>query len=178
MDQRSFRNLLRRTVAIPVILLMLLAATLVMEILSLTSAQRGVDQTDRVVAAARDLFGSMVSMETGLRGYYATHDTSFLDPYAAARPEIPKQLARLEQLVAEDPGQRQRVRELGKLDQQWMDHAESLLANPEVRNLSTEEYATGKAIMDQIRSKQRDLVDAEQHTRQARFDHAARLSRW
>ena len=177
MDQRSFRNLLRRTVAIPVILLMLLAATLVMEILSLTSAQRGVDQTDRVVAAARDLFGSMVSMETGLRGYYATHDTSFLDPYAAARPEIPKQLARLEQLVAEDTGQRQRVRELGKLDQQWMDHAESLLANPEVRNLSTEEYATGKAIMDQIRSKQRDLVDAEQHTRQARFDHAARLSR-
>lgn len=177
MDQRSFRNLLRRTVAIPVILLVLLAGTLVMEILSLTSAQRWVDRTDRVVSSARDLFRSMVDMETGLRGYYATHDTSFLEPYYAARPEVPIQLARLEQLISDSPDQVQRLHQLGELDQRWMQYADALLANPEVRSLSTDEYANGKALMDQVRGKQRELVDTEQHTRQARFDHATRLSR-
>ena len=38
MDQRSFQKLLRRTVLIPVALLLLLTATLVVEILGLTTS--------------------------------------------------------------------------------------------------------------------------------------------
>ncbi len=53
MDERSFQRLLRRTVAIPVALLVLLAIVLVVEILSLTGSLRLVDHTDQVITNAR-----------------------------------------------------------------------------------------------------------------------------
>jgi CHASE3 domain sensor protein len=86
MDKSSFNKLLQRTVAIPVVLLVLLAAILLVEILSLTSALRWVDHTDQVIAGARQVMRYMVDMETGVRGYHLTGDTSFLQPYNEARP--------------------------------------------------------------------------------------------
>ncbi len=81
MDQRSFQRLLRRTVLIPVVLLGLLAVTLVVEIVSLTASLHWVDQTDQIIASARQLMGNMLDMEGSLRGYYATGDKAFLDSY-------------------------------------------------------------------------------------------------
>ncbi len=49
MDERSFQRLLRRTVAIPVALLVLLAGVLVVEILTLTDSLRRVAHTDQVI---------------------------------------------------------------------------------------------------------------------------------
>jgi len=67
MDERSFHRLLRRTVAIPVALLVLLAVVLVVEILSLTSALRWVDHAEEVVADSRELMRNMTNMETAIR---------------------------------------------------------------------------------------------------------------
>ena len=64
MDERSFQRLLRRTVAIPVALLVLLAVVLVVEILSLTSTLRQFDSTLEVISNARSLLRYMVDMES------------------------------------------------------------------------------------------------------------------
>ncbi len=96
MDQRSFQRLLRRTVLIPVVLLLLLTATLVVEILGLTTSFGWVDHTDDVILNARQLMRYMLDMESGLRGFHLTGDQSFLDAYNAAKPKVPEQ--------AGDPG--------------------------------------------------------------------------
>ena len=92
MDQRSFQRLLRRTVALPVVLLVLLAIVLACEILLLSATLRWVDHSDQVISDARQLQRQIVEMETGLRGYHLTGDSAFLDSYNDAKSKVPDQL--------------------------------------------------------------------------------------
>src|ERR1035438_10285755 len=108
MDPRSFQKLLRRTVLIPVVLLLLLTATLVIEILGLTTSFGWVDHTDQVIANSRQLMRSMLDMESGLRGFLLTGDQSFLDAYKAANKVVPEQLAALDRMTADNPSQQRR----------------------------------------------------------------------
>src|ERR1019366_6423409 len=92
MDQRSFQRLLRRTVLIPVVLLLLLTATLVVEIVGLRTSFGWVDHTDQVITNARQLMRYMTDMEAELRGFYLTRDQSFLDAYDSVKQGVPEQL--------------------------------------------------------------------------------------
>jgi PAS domain S-box-containing protein len=169
MDQRSFQRLLRRTVLIPVILLILLAVTLVVEILTLTSSLKWVDHAEQVISNSRQLMRYMVDMETGVRGYHLTADKSFLEPYEAAKPRVPEQLALLLRLTADTPDQQRRIQEIQQADVRWMAYAEGLLRLPPGRSMSSEEFAAGKQLMDQIREKQRDFLAAEDELRNVRY---------
>ena len=175
MDQRSFQKLLRRTVLLPVALLLLLAATLVVEILLLNASIRWVDHTDQVIANARQLIRYMVDMESGIRGYFLTGDTFFLDSYIAAKPQVPEQLALLEQLTSDNPDQAQRIGEIRDLDLRWIRYAENLLLHPNPHTLSSQDYAAGKELMDRIHAKQREILDAEDRLHHARYRRAAVL---
>lgn len=170
MDQRSFQRLLRRTVLIPVVLLVLLAVTLLVEILTLTSSLKWVDHAEQVISNSRQLMRYMVDMETGVRGYHLTGDKSFLEPYEAAKPVIPEQLALLLKLTADDPGQQRRIREIQDLDLRWIDYADSLLRQPVGTPLMTfSDFQAGKELMDQVRAKQREVLDVEDHLRNVRY---------
>ena len=175
MDHRSFQKLLRRTVLLPVALLLLLAATLVVEILLLNASIRWVDHTDQVIANARQLIRYMVDMESGIRGYFLTGDKFFLDSYIAAKPQVPEQLALLEQLTSDNPDQAQRIGEIRDLDLRWIRYADNLLLHPNPRTLSSQDYAAGKELMDRIRAKQREILDAEDRLHHARYRRAAVL---
>jgi len=169
MDERSFQRLLRRTVAIPVILLVLLAVTLLAEILTLTKSLKWVDHAERVISNSRQLMRYMVDMETGVRGYHLTGDKTFLEPYEAAKAHISEQLALLIKLTADNPSQQQRLKEVGELDLRWMQYAEDLLQQPAGRPVSAQEFESGKDLMDQIRAKQREILDAEEQLRDVRY---------
>ena len=69
MDERTFKRTLRRTVTVPVAVLILRAVALVVEILLLSSALRGVDHEDQVIADARALMRYLVDMESAIRGW-------------------------------------------------------------------------------------------------------------
>ena len=88
MDQRSFQSLLRRTVALPVVLLVLLALMLAAETLLLSWSLRWVDHSDHVIAEARTAMRSVVEMDTALRGYYLTGDQSFLESYDEVKAKL------------------------------------------------------------------------------------------
>ncbi len=175
MDERSFQRLLRRTVAIPVTLLVLLAVTLLVEILSLTSSLKWVDHAEQVISNSRQLMRYMVDMETGVRGYHLTGDRSFLGPYEAAKPRIPQQFALLLNLTVKNPDQQQRLKELQDLDRRWIDYAEALLQQPVRNSLPLQEFAAGKELMDQIREKQRKILSVEDQLRDARYRRATIL---
>src|SRR5271157_3581125 len=169
MDQRSFQRLLRRTVLIPVVLLMLLAVTLLVEILTLTSSLKWVDHAEQVISNSRQLMRYMVDMETGVRGYHLTGDKSFLEPYQAAKPRVPEQLALLLKLTADNPGQQRRIKEIQDLDLRWIDYSDALLRQPVGNTLSLREFQAGKDLMDQIRAKQREILAVEDELRNVRY---------
>jgi PAS domain S-box-containing protein len=176
MDQRSFQRLLRRTVLIPVALLLLLTATLVVEILGLTTSFGWVDHTDQVIVNVRQLSRYMLDMESGLRGYYLTGDRLFLDAYNTAKAAFPEQLEVMTQLTKDNPSQRRLVQELRELDLSWIQYSEQLLRQPAPRSLSSKEFTADKQLMDQIRSKQRQLLDAEDRLHRVRYRRAELLS--
>jgi PAS domain S-box-containing protein len=175
MDERSFQRLLRRTVAIPVTLLVLLAVTLLIEILTLTSSLKWVDHAEQVISNSRQLMRYMVDMETGIRGYHLTGDKSFLEPYEAAKPRVPEQLALLLKFTVNDPGQQRRLKEIQDLDSRWIDYADALLRQPAGKSLSIGEFAAGKELMDQIRAKQREILSVEEQLRDVRYRRATIL---
>ncbi len=169
MDQRRFKRLLRRTVLIPVVLLMLLAVTLLVEILTLTASLKWVDRAEQVISNSRQLMRYMVDMETGVRGYHLTGDKTFLDPYEQAKPRVPEQVALLLKLTADTPDQQRRVKEIEQANLRWIDYAEALLREPPGKPLSSEEFATGKQLMDQIRTQQRQFLAAEDEMRNVKY---------
>jgi PAS domain S-box-containing protein len=175
MDQRRFQRLLRRTVAIPVTLLVLLAVTLLVEILTLTSSLKWVDHAEQVISNSRQLMRYMVDMETGVRGYHLTGDKTFLEPYQASKARVPEQTALLLRLTAENPGQQRRIEEVRGLDTRWIEYAEALLQQPVHNSVSIKEFETGKQLMDQVRAKQREILAAEEQLRDARYRRATIL---
>src|SRR5271166_4112515 len=175
MDQRRFNRLLRRTVLIPVVLLVLLAVTLLVEILTLTSSLKWVDHAEQVISNSRQLMRYMVDMETGVRGYHLTGDKSFLEPYEASKARVPAQQELLLKLTAESPEQQRRFREIQDLDNRWINYAEALMQQPAGNTLSIQEFQTGKELMDQIRAKQREVLGVEEQLRDARYRRATIL---
>jgi PAS domain S-box-containing protein len=176
MDERSFHRLLRRTVAIPVALLVLLAVVLVVEIVSLTSALRWVDHAEEVVADSRELMRNMTNMETAIRGFYLTSDRSLLEPFVASKSTVYRELGLLEKLTVNEPEVQQRLAEVRELDLRWIDYADQLL-NKQSSQLSPAEYATEKELMEQIRTRQLALLHSEEQTRDNHIRRATLLNR-
>ena len=176
MDQRSFQKLLRRTVLIPVAVLLLLTATLVVEILGLTTSFGWVDHADQVIVDTRQLMRSMTDLESELRGFFLTGDRSFLDAYNSAKAGVLEQLTVLDHLTSDNPGQQRRLQELRDLDFRWIQYSEQLLRQPGARSLSPQEFTAGKQLMDQVRAKQREVLDTEQHLHEVRHRRATLLS--
>src|SRR5271165_2758337 len=159
MDERSFQRLLRRTVALPVALLVLLAIVLVVEILSLTSSLRQVDSTLEVISNARSLLRYMVDMESSIRGYYLTGKSEYLQPFVADKSAVSRELAVLRQLTADNPVQAHRIEELDELDRRWIAFADrSLAESPQDR---AAEFEQGKQLMDRIHVLHTEVLDTE-----------------
>src|SRR5271156_1082547 len=105
MDERSLPRLLRRTVAVPVALLILLAGVLGVEILTLTESLRLVDHTDQVITNARQALRNMVDMESSARGFELTGDDKFLKTFQSAESQVPSSIEALSQLTSDNPAQ-------------------------------------------------------------------------
>src|SRR3954447_20453123 len=84
LDQPHVRRTLTRMIALPVILVTILAVVFLGQITYLLSTTQSVDHTDNVIAHADHLQKLLVDMETGLRGYLVTGSPVFLDPYRQA----------------------------------------------------------------------------------------------
>lgn len=176
MDQRSFQSLLRRTVAIPVVMLVLLAAILAGEMLLFTALLHWVDHSDQVIANTRQVMRNIVEMETGLRGYYLTHDPTFLQPYNDDRSKVTEQFNHLQELTADNPGQQVRLRQLRDLYVQWVQWADQQLAQPRGTVPSADERLSEQQLMTNIRNKQREFVGGEEVLRAKRARRATALN--
>jgi PAS domain S-box-containing protein len=177
MDERSFQRLLRRTVAIPVALLGLLAVVLVIEILTLTGSLRLVDHTDQVIANARQALRYMVDMESSARGFELTGDEKFLTTFQSAESQVPSSVDALTQLTADNSAQQARVREIRRLDENWVRWAEREIAARPSKKPTEDELLQGDALMEQIRNRGREIIAEEERLLHLRTRRATYLSR-
>src|SRR5271165_3350513 len=177
MDERAFQTLLRRTVAIPVALLGLLALVLALEIITLTQSLHMVDHTDQVISNARQAMRYMTDMESSARGFELTGDQRFLAPFRNAEAQLPASIDALTKLTSDSPLQQSRVRDIRRLDENWIQWAEREIAAHADKRPTEDELLQGDALMEQIRNRQREILAEEDRLLQLRTRRATNWSR-
>jgi PAS domain S-box-containing protein len=140
-------------------------------------------QTLRGMSTANELFSDLKDAESGQRGYLATGDEIFLEPYLAVRDTFTGQLSKLRQLTRDNSAQQRRLDILSPLIGDKMALLEQTI---ELRRKQDGAAALlmlssgrGKQLMDTIRVQFRDFDREEERRlqREAQFrDNQSQLS--
>jgi PAS domain S-box-containing protein len=123
---------------------------------SLARARADLAHTHRVIEENQTLFSLVQDAETGLRGYLVTEDLADLAPYTLAVEAIPHSEARLAGLVADNPGQAERVRDLNIAIAERLAVIEQSLMRARERDLdgarAVVQSGAGRAAMTRVRA--------------------------
>ena len=177
MQSRNFRNLLRRMLFLPLVLLVLLVVILVFEVLALTSNLRWVDHSAHVIDASRQSMRLVTEMESSVRGYDLTGDTKFVDAFMQGKAQLPDKIDRMVELTADNQLQQNRLKDIRDLDNQWIEWAERQIAVRPARGPSESDMLYGVGLMDQIRNHQRVVVVEEERLLSRRTQQASLVGR-
>ncbi|MEQ9607924.1 MAG: CHASE3 domain-containing protein, partial [Kiloniellaceae bacterium] len=120
-----------------------------------------------VLQELEHLLEAMINQETGLRGYLLSGDESFLEPYHAGIEQFEEAYRVAEALVAEDPDQLTRLKELLALGTAWRtgiaEEEIRLMSDPATRDQARamEISGAGKQSMESFRAKRREFFEVE-----------------
>ena len=87
---------------------------------SLILTTKWVNHTHEVIRVGETVSGSMVDMETGLRGYMVTGDENYLDPYYSGNKNFDKLIKVGAELTSDNDTQVKRWKEVELLKQEWI----------------------------------------------------------
>jgi CHASE3 domain sensor protein len=125
----------------------------------------GLYHTQKVIKTSTNLLQQLTDGETGMRGYGATANKTFLDPYNLAIPRINESLMQLGQLTEDNPAQVRRVDSIKLLVARQM---AVLKLNVETREAKGLDYMVGrhmflagKGNMDSIRDINKRVIETE-----------------
>ncbi len=140
------------------------------------SASASVEHTYRVIAQAQELMSRLKDAETGHRGYLLTGDKAFLEPYEAARRDVPQLEDELKRLILGDPRREQSMRDLDRLINARLVEMERVRG---LFELGDREGAAariraglGKRLMDEIRGLLGGATESERLLLEDRSAHA------
>ncbi len=179
-SQTNFRRRLAVALALPLLLMSILAGTLIWQVDRLTSVMQWVDHTDQVIAQANYTQKLLVDMETGLRGYLVTGNTEFLEPYQQGREAIAPAFDKLKRLISDNPAQVQRLAQLQTNYQQWNGYAQQMIALRK-QGGDYQSYAInapGKQKMDAIRREVTSFIQTEEGLREMRTRAVQQTTQW
>ncbi|MDQ3292180.1 MAG: CHASE3 domain-containing protein, partial [Bacteroidota bacterium] len=145
-----------------------------------------VSKSQAVVKTSSALQRHIVEMETGMRGFLLTGNEDFLEPYYAAKRQIPAQFSNLEYLVKDSPVQIRQVQQIKNTHQRWVNtFTEALISqkrsqtlendqlkNTGLQNLKNADNAMvsgGKKMMDSMRSMFIGLNNIENQVSESRL---------
>lgn len=183
---RAVSRPLRRRLAVMLGLagaaLALCLVLIVASLLGLTDSRRElVDRIDPAVVAARDLQAAVIDQETGMRGFVLVPDRAFLDPYLAGRSAETDSLARLHQLLDDEPRLSSLAAESEAAVARWRrEVAEPTIAGVERGDTSVttdEVQEAGRARFEELRADLDRLEAGLTMERQERSDNLASRAR-
>lgn len=160
MDPRDFNLLLRRTVLIPVALVLLLAAILFGNMLYMRSAVTEFEHSNEVVTHCRKFLRYALDMETGLRGYLLTGNREFMEPYESGSRDVRAELDALARLAERDTKYEAAVRDLDARMVAWQEFAAPLASGTISREVASDPNLNlrGKHLMDEVRASRDRLL--------------------
>jgi PAS domain S-box-containing protein len=174
-DLRNFNRILLQVFFLPVVALLLLAAALYVDIHNSNSTVGLIQQSDERITQTVLLENLILDEETGLRGYQATGDARFLQPYLDAQADLESQLEDLENVPGATASQRDHLRHLREAHDLWHNgFAEPVISIIRAggQTNDVDQNLHGKQLMDSIRTDL-DLV-----TREAQEGRARRIKGW
>ncbi len=178
MEYSKFKSLLRRVIVVPMLVTASLAGVLLWETFDLNKSMQWVDHTDRILDQSGHLLKLLVDMESAKRGYIATGDDRFLQPYLEGTKKFDPEFQALNHMLADNPQQQQRLKsvyagykESEKYDSRIIDLRRAGKADPTLI-----ENQQRKLSLDTLREQIAEFQDAEEKLRVERVQ-AAHL-RW
>ncbi|MFP5228587.1 MAG: CHASE3 domain-containing protein [Acidobacteriota bacterium] len=177
MKEAAFNRTLRHLVALPIVLLILMAGFLAWQIAAATVAQRALDHSDQVSAQVQELQNLFIDQETGLRGFQLTGDPIMLQPWKAAAAPIQAHFASLRSMLVDEPEQEKAIDDLEVRYNQWLGFADAVLSQDPASLKATGMDQRGKALMDGIRATTAKMLRHEENLRAAKSEHARWLQR-
>lgn len=121
----NLRTIVARTLAVPVLILLVLAIALAAWIAHMTRAEAWVQHTYNVTGMINESERFLIDQETGLRGYLLGGDPRFLQPYDAGRMRFGKSLHELARETDDNPGQQRRIATVREAYRRWFSSAEA-----------------------------------------------------
>jgi signal transduction histidine kinase len=147
-------------------------AVLLSMIDQLRAAEDRAKHSDEVLVLANRLERLVVDLETGERGFLITDQDDFLQPWRAAQAGFQGEAQMLERLVADDPEQQTRAREIMQAGTSYIEDYSVPLVEAAQRDLASARSATaiaeGKRRVDAIRAQFDRFVATEQNLAVAR----------
>jgi signal transduction histidine kinase len=156
-------------------------AVLLVAVDDLRDAARAARDSEEVLATANEFERLVIDLETSVRGFVLTGDDRFLEPWDAARRNLPDRAAALERLSAGNPEQARTARQLTQAASAYVEQyavpllEEARRGDPAARSVAA--TADGKRRVDAMRAgfdaftaTERPLAQAQQ----GRSDEAAR----
>ena len=157
-----------------------LVAVLVMAVVSYYALQErstGVErilQSLKMTRALEATISSVTDAETGHRGYLLLGDPSYLEPYTGALADLPRMIADIRRLAADDPAQLQRLADVEGL---VVERMATLTDGVELKRLAQSEAALdlvrsgrGQVMMQRLRALIDEMQTAERATLDASKD--------
>jgi len=163
LKKKTLRTKLLIGFAVPIALSFVIAAVIFTNINSLMKANFWVNHTHEVIAEGRGLLGSMIDMETGMRGYLVAGKEEYLEPYVSGNNSFTININKLKQTVSDNNKQVQRLLEVEKLSNNWLNQAAKVQIDMrkevEKSHLAVEEFqrisarTVGKEKFDALRGE-------------------------
>jgi CheY-like chemotaxis protein/signal transduction histidine kinase/CHASE3 domain sensor protein len=161
----SFRNQVLAGFIASIILVLLVGILSYKSINQLEDDTVWVDHTQKVIKTSNNLLQLLTDGETGMRGYGATANTAFLEPYNLAIPRINENLTQLGQLTDSNPAQVRRIDSLKSLVARQMVLLKLNIDTRAAKGLdymvSNHMFLNGKGNMDSIRGINNRIIDTE-----------------
>ena len=173
----EFNRTLRQLVALPMVLLVVMAAFVVWQILAASRAQTELDHSDQITAQVEELEKLFIDQETGLRGYQLTGDPTMLSPWKAAAGPIQSEFANLRGMLGGDARQIAALNDLESRYNQWVGFAAAVQNQDAATVRAAGLNERGKAMMDGIRAASGAMLEREQRLREEQYRHARWLQR-
>ncbi|EHQ29389.1 response regulator [Mucilaginibacter paludis] len=161
----SFRQQVLAGFVVSIVLVFVVAILSYNSIRQLEDDTKWVDHTQKVIKNSTNLLQYLVDAETGMRGFGATGDKRFLDPYNAAIPKITDKLDSLKNLTVDNPTQVGRIDSLNKLVSTQLNILKENILTRESKGLDymvqNSMFLRGKSNMDSIRYL-KDRINGEE----------------
>ncbi|WPU96562.1 response regulator [Mucilaginibacter sabulilitoris] len=176
----SFRRQVLAGFVISIILVLVVGVLAYTSIRQLEDDTDWVDHTQKVIKSSNNLLQHLIDAETGMRGYGATGNKTFLTPYNDALPRISVDLQSLRDLTKDNLQQQKRIDSLTLI---VADQRNLLKLNIDTRESKGLEYMVqngmflnGKRNMDQIRMHVTHIIDSENNVLAIRKDSSQKAS--